>query len=318
MKRIRYNIVIKGLKDPPGNISIVALRDVLNVIIDGSGQALRFAICGESTKQGRVPPWLKNSVDFIVSGIRRGSTTIVVEAPTLRETASDQLEQQDLWFSMPNPDDTAISLFAKSVSSTMEKPRGEDYYDKSLLNTILETKDIFEKYAHEINVQSETKKSDGFVLQYSDLDRIEKLKSSLPDPQAVVISGKLDTIRHSKRRFRLVVPENQDVEGVVDPDEISEDEMREFWGKQVTVKGMLHFRVSGQPRLLEADLIKPFEKGEELFQTIPAKQLLIKEMDDIRRKYQPEKVLQEIWGKWPGDESVEEILEEIRRKRRRS
>ena len=83
--------------------------------------------------------------------------------------------------------------------------------------------------------------------------------------------------------------------------------MRNLWGKKVTVKGLAYYKATGFVRFIEAEMIKPFEEGEELFETISIPRV---SSDMIFRRKQPFKnPLSEVWGKWPGDESIDEILQ---------
>jgi hypothetical protein len=84
--------------------------------------------------------------------------------------------------------------------------------------------------------------------------------------------------------------------------------MRQFWGKKVTIKGTVHFRPGRKVRLIEAEVIKPAEEGEEVFDRMPTppKPMALFESDVQRFNAAP--ALQDIWGKWPGDEPIEELL----------
>ena len=61
-------------------------------------------------------------------------------------------------------------------------------------------------------------------------------------------------------------------------------------------------------RLFEGQSIKVAESGEEIFERVPKApepQLLF---DIESQKLSPAPALEEIWGMWPGDESIDELL----------
>ena len=61
-------------------------------------------------------------------------------------------------------------------------------------------------------------------------------------------------------------------------------------------------------RLFEAQSIKAAESGEEIFERVPKApepQLLF---DVESSKLISAPALEDIWGKWPGDESIDELL----------
>jgi hypothetical protein len=87
--------------------------------------------------------------------------------------------------------------------------------------------------------------------------------------------------------------------------------MREFWGKKVTIKGLVHFNPGRKVRLLEAQTIKPAEEGEEIFEKMPAPPKLIALFETDLHKLSIGPALEEIWGKWPGDEPIDELLSSL-------
>jgi hypothetical protein len=96
--------------------------------------------------------------------------------------------------------------------------------------------------------------------------------------------------------------------GRIDRDILSLEDMRKFWGKKVTIKGILHFHPGKKVRFLEAQSIKLSEEGEEVFErlTLQGKPLTLFDLELQKLNANP--ALKEIWGKWPGDESIEELL----------
>ncbi|HXQ37585.1 MAG TPA: hypothetical protein VN843_26470, partial [Anaerolineales bacterium] len=66
-------------------------------------------------------------------------------------------------------------------------------------------------------------------------------------------------IQHSRRKFHLALSNGQVIPGVIDPEILNVENMREFWGKRVTIKGLVHFNPGRKVRLFEAQSIKPAE-----------------------------------------------------------
>jgi len=84
---MKYKLKIQGLRTPPGTISIRALKDLVDTVIESSERGLRLAVQGESVKRGPIPAWLARSLDFTVTGLKKGSTTVLLEVPELGDTA---------------------------------------------------------------------------------------------------------------------------------------------------------------------------------------------------------------------------------------
>ncbi|HUE81389.1 MAG TPA: hypothetical protein VMM84_04675 [Pyrinomonadaceae bacterium] len=304
---MKYKLKLKGLNTPDGTISIRALKLLIDTLTETSERGLRLAVQGESIKRGPVPGWLSRSLDFTITGLTTGSTTIIVEAPRLGETAPEQIKQQDLWYSKPTPDDTAISLVSRSVRDVIEGNVESNAYDKGVLDGLLCFDTFFKCYGSKLVVQA-TRPSETFSLSHKELQRIRELKAEIPEPIALLISGKLDVIQYSSPKFHLALSNGQVILGTIDRDILSVEDMRQFWGKKVTIKGILHFHPGRKVRLLEAQSIKVAEEGEEVFERLPspAKPLVL--FDSEVQKLNASAALHDIWGKWPGDESIDELL----------
>lgn len=313
IKKIQYKVSIKGLKSPKGSITFSALRRLVEALSEGSERALRLALEGQSVKRGRLPDWLSKSTDFLLTGIRRGSTTLVFEAPTLGAAAGEQIAQQDLWNTVPNPDDTALTILSKSVADAEREDLDSERYDPGVLNALLEFRRILDQDNVSIKLVSDQRRRENFSLDNTAFQKIEKLKIATPEPQAVLVAGFFNMIQHSQRKFELTLETGGTVRGRIDEQSISIEQMRSLWGKKVTIKGILHFTASKKPRLLEAQVITPRQAGDELLNTMS----LPLEATRVVSKLRPpladaEGIVSDIWGKWPGEESIDEILNALK------
>lgn len=307
-KTLKYQLRLQGLETSRGTIPLKALQEVCDLVLATAERGLRLAVEGSSVRPGRLPRWLAKSLDLTVTGIGKGSTVLNIEAPFLGSTARDQIRQQDLWHVVPQPDDTAFTLFAKSVRDTTAGELESDSYDRGVLESLLEFKPFLKNYADKIELRCPSRPKEHFKLGEAELEKIQKLKAKTPEPRAVMLSGQFDAIEHSKRRFHLVLGNGDSVLGAIDPTYLSVEDMRQFWGKKATIKGIAHFRPSGRPRLIEAQVIRPMEEGDEIFSAVPQVQteaIFLKEIKDAEMK---RGWLKDVWGKWPGDEPIEELL----------
>ncbi len=305
---MKYKLNLKGLKTPSGTISILALKDLVDTLVETAERGLRLAVQGESVKRGPVPGWLARSLDFTITGLKKGSTTLTLEAPVLGETAEEQIQQQDLWYSKPSPKDTAISLVSRSVKDAVAEDLQSYSFDKGVLDGLLQFEIFFTSYGDRLEVTAQGRPFENFSLSYNELQQVRALKQDTPEPATFVITGKFDLIQHSRRKFHLALSNGQVIPGVINREILDVESMREFWGKRVTIKSLVHFNPGRKVRLLEAQSIKPAEPGEEIFERVPKApepQLLF---DVESPKLSAAPALEEIWGRWPGDESIDELL----------
>ncbi len=312
MNGIHYTIRITGLKTPEGTIPLRALRDISDTLLQGCERALRLSIEGRSVKRGKNPEWLSKSLEFTIAGISKGSTVLEIEAPTLAESAPEQVQQQTLWYTLPNPEDTAMSLLSRSVSDATSEQLESEYYDRGVLNALLSFRSPLKKYMSELEVNSKIRERDNFKIGREELEKISHMETETPQSHAIVVAGLFDLIEHARRQFQLELEDGQKVRGRADSPLITEGKMRGLWGKKVTIKGTAHFNASRKVRFIEAQIIKPFEVGEEIFQNITESKSPHRLIEELKRKQGTKSPLTEIWGQWPGEESIDEILSVLR------
>lgn len=144
------------------------------------------------------------------------------------------------------------------------------------------------------------------------ISKIQKRKPAIPEPQAVLVSGFFDTIEHSGKRFQLTMKNGEMIKGRIDEGAIELEQLRKFWGQPVTIKGVLHFKAVGKPGFLEAQVITVRQAGDELFESIGVPQSAPQILAHAKTEFSRRNVGTEIWGKWPGDESIEQLLEALK------
>ncbi len=312
MKGIQYRIKISGLKSPEGTIPMSALKDISEAFLEGSERALRLSLEGISVKKGKLPEWLRKSLNFTITGIEKGSTVLVVEAPTLKEAAPEQIERQDLWFSRPDPKDTAVSLLCMSVMDIESERLESERLDRGLLDALGSFEPIVREYASLLEVRASRRPKEHFQIGLEQMERVSKIKEKIPEPKAIILSGHFNMIEYIRRGFELTLEDGRKIRGSADASFVNEENMRSLWGKQVTLRGVAHFKPSGRVRFVEAQVIKAFEPGEEAFE-VPLEFESPKDfMEGMKRKYGVKSPLADIWGKWPGDESIEQLLSVLR------
>lgn len=312
MKRVIYKVSLKGLGTPSGAISFSTLRKVLEALHEGSERALRLAIEGESVRTGPIPDWLAKSAEFILTGIHKGSTTLTFEAPTLREVAKEQIQQQDLWYTVPKPEDTALSILVKSISDVQKEKLESERYDAGVLESLLMFKQIMGDHKVRIMLSAPRRRAERFVLDNTSFETIEDIRQKTPDPQAVLLTGFFNAIEHSHGKFQITLENGQTVRGRVKEGGVSLEEMRKLWGKKVTIKGIMCFMPTKKPRFLEAEIIQPRRVGDEAFTTLTLPLSNQKISSQVASEKVREGIVSDIWGKWPGEETTEEILEALK------
>jgi hypothetical protein len=311
MKTLKYKFKLEGLDSPSGTISIRALSGLLEQFTTCAERGLRLAIEGQSSRTGPAPKWLEKATDFVFTGLRKGSTVLQIEAPRLKDAIPDQIVQQDLWGNVPEPDDTAISFIARSVRDTSAENLESDYYDTGVLLSLLAMRSFLSDHAKSIKIHCDEKTNEDFSIDLPTIEKVEKLKIKIPEPQAFMLSGILEEVAYSRKRFLLDMPDSQRIQGQINEEFVNVEDLRRLWGKKVSIKGLVNFRPSGKIRLFEAQMLKPMEEGEEIFETAPVVQTEFEFSRQFHVESPRRDWLKDVWNRWPGDESIDELAKEL-------
>ena len=145
-----------------------------------------------------------------------------------------------------------------------------------------------------------------------EINKITETKIKMPESRVVAFFGFFNLIEHEHLRFQLKTNNEQNIEGFLDPKLINPEDMRLLWGKKVTIRGRANFKPSGKIHSLEAQYVRPFESGDEILGNAPKLQGLFKFSEEILKKQNAQAALKKVWGKWPGEESIDEILEALK------
>ena len=141
---------------------------------------------------------------------------------------------------------------------------------------------------------------------------IDGMKERTPPSQQVRISGKLETIRHSDRRF-VVLQKAGSIPGIAE-EKISPKVLASLFGQPVTISGTAHFRPSGSLLRVDADSVQLAAGDVSLWAQPPTPLLHVEKTTDLHRIQGSRSGVSAIFGKWPGDEdddAIEEALREL-------
>ena len=142
-------------------------------------------------------------------------------------------------------------------------------------------------------------------LNASTLVNAKQLHDKTPRPQAAILVGKLDMVRHSTQTFALIMDDGQEVRCVMVEDDV--DCVTPLIKHQVTVSGRVVFRASGRVLRVEAESVRGAVESDRFFAKIPRPNAQRFDLRRVLREQGHKRGLAAIIGKWPGDETDEEI-----------
>ncbi len=312
MNTRRYQFRLSGLRENKGWIKVTTLQCSLNALVKTAECATRLMFTGEGSGRGPRPRWLNAALDFTLKEEKLGSTTLEIEAPQLGETAYTQFAQQNFWREQLTWQDTAVDLAALSVQEALEATSSGDYFDRAVLSAILKFRQPTGNADISYHLIPQESDYGEFTLNASVCNRIEERLKSLPPPRAFIISGWLEEIKHDSSRFFLDLSDGRKMFGRLQSDQLDVEALRPLWGKRATVQGMIHFKANGQPRLIEAHRLRPYQDRDALFEELPPTEMprsrgLTPKQEKQARSFN----VLSLCGTWPGNEPVEELLAQL-------
>lgn len=298
----QHKIVVRGSAVGDGRVSGHVFRDLLDVLVEGSERALRFYMDGRSSAPGTQPSWLRSAADFeLVRDAELDAGTVLVEAKPLIETMPDRFQQSEL-FSDVDPAMSPIDLFENALEDALRGNDDSDRFDQPLLRTIGKLEKLIDHGVERVDlVNGRT-----ITVNRESLARAQSVFEKSYAPQRVQVAGRLEAIRYSGCRFTLVTAGGTQLSGVAI--DLGPEALSSFFGQDVLVTGTAVFRASGAPLRLEADRIQPASAQQVSLWSAMPRPLL-----GPRSRVTPATVqrgkggLGAVFGKWPGDESDEEV-----------
>ena len=271
-----------------------------------------MAFEGRSTARGRQPGWLSaiNDIRFIGhSG--KDDTVLRFEAPQLGDAAPMLYKQGELWETRPADTDTGFDLLCDVVTDVARQNKDSDRFDLRLLTQVADFGRALNGSFQSMAVRGGRQAVDHpAIIDHSVIECADSMSRETPPPQAVRVMGRLDMIRASTRAFAIKLPDDVDVRGVLMQGEVGK--LAHLLERDVLIVGKAVFRPSGGLLRVDADAVSAARSSDECFARVPEPRLrkldVKRELQDQRHKAGVAAIL----GRWPGDESSEEVEQALR------
>lgn len=246
------------------------------------------------------PEWLVECAAFEVLGFEKGSTEIVCEASPLGEIAAEIFAQQDM-FSPVDTQKSGLRLLEQTLQDIKSGNLDSDCYDDKVLDKLGDFRKVF---AHGIDLVA-FRNGAGVEVVPDDLETFAALRRSIPSPERVRVSGKLDSLVASRSAFQLRLADGSNVRGHFK--EEATEQFRNLWNQVVVIVGEAEFKPSGAVRNVEVERIAHAAARDELWSRMPRSTQTELMSQELRRPQTAERGLSAVIEAWPGDESEEEV-----------
>lgn len=306
----RHTIRLTGDAARGARIAGSALRDLTDVLLDATRGALRQRVEGRSTARGSLPSWLQEAADFEVVGIESGSTVLAVEAPVLADVAPSLFSQRKL-FEPVDESESAFGLMEETLAAAGSERSDSELFDQPLLSTFRRFERLLLRGFSSIELTNvDAQGEPAVVIDRHALRSVDRLIQSTPEAQRTRVSGTLDTIRHSDRMFTLVLDDGKALKGIAEG--LAAQQLAQLFGEQVIVSGTAVFRASGALLRIEAESVEPAGPDAAVWARTPTPLFRVMDSATLRQPQGPRSGVNAVVGRWPGDETDEEIAAALR------
>lgn len=302
----KHKIRLKGYQTENGKIPFSLLKDITAQVTRIAESTMLSYVEGNSTiKRGKTPSWLSNSIEFNLTGIKKGSTVLEIEAPHLSETIGEfqPLLFHDITFEELKGK-SALDLSFYAYNQAISRNENSYLLDKNLLHEMSKLNKILDSDDAELIFES---RNTQVSVKKSDLTEIQLFKQKSPDSLKTQVKGKLDTLSHSKSQLELIT-KGKKIRAQLS-NNLNFDEIFKFFGEDVVITGNAHFTPNGAVKSFEIQKIRIANENDSYFEKLPIPIFPEFELtNQVQKNYQGTKI-SKIFGQWPGDESTDELLE---------
>ena len=311
MEMVKHTIELLGESVEGGRPSPGTVGEVLRLVEPTVRMSVSMGFRNTSQKLGRPPKWFQQATDVRFTGMSRsphGGTSLRFEAPRFREAAADIYSQGELFNTRPEETDTGFDLLGDVVVDVRESRRDSCRYDRALLNKMHRLYRAARKMGVEsIALFGDRLPSDSPIsIDEAVSKHAARMQQITPPDQRARIAGKLDMIRDSDSVFEVMLGDNTTVRGIWTPGDM--EPLRSLFRTEVLIEGTAVYRPSGGLLRLEAEAIRVASGGDDLFRKIPAPLARSTSPQTVRQRQTPTSGANAIFGRWPGDETEEELL----------
>ena len=302
---MNYDIKIRGDKEDNGQIEFDRLALLTQTTKEIAIKALMLKIRGFSDI--KLDSKFKQALSIrlqSLSGNESEGTIMLLDCSFFEETIKGM--QLNIFHPVEEIFQlTPMSLVIQSFRSALIDDEDKDNLDKPLLKTLLKFKKNFINKDETIYFSNRSSIPE-IEIRKKDVNKIEDLEENIPEPKKIIINGQLDEMKISKNKLGLLTADG--VVNIFANDKSIVKGIVSFMGKDVTISGMAHFKPSGKLSYIEIhDYYEPGVK-DKIFSKKPSSLDIQQQIQLQLKNGKQRNPLSSITGKWPGDESLDELL----------
>lgn len=306
---MKYEIRLAGADQDNGKIDLDRLIQLAQSITNIARGALQVKLVGISNEKGRRSEKISTALKIKLSDLKKGSTILELECDAFKSSLEGHpgdLFKTEILEQLP--DKTPMSLVIDSFREAMNYDEDSTFLDKALLKKLKDFRKVFVSKDELLTISNRGSIPE-LTLKKEDFKKISVLEDSIPQPQEIVINGVVEELKYSKLRVGLAT--RQGLVNAVLSEELEPVDISKYWGKELTIAGRMYFLPSGKPSFIYIERIFTPDEYDNYFSK-PVFKLNIEQQ--IQKKIKQQKhsnLLSDLIGKWPGEESIDDILKDL-------
>ena len=295
-------------------VPVTVLRELIDALIEGAERTSRFLAEGKSVRKGPKPAWIARVADTIeITELSTGSIAVSLDAPPLGDISGSPFatpRQPSLLHDVGVPErfSTAIDLFGETIASLLDSVPGDAdaEVDRELLDTCVRFTTLPTGF-EAISLSNIAGRDAPVRVDRVAAAQIRRLRDATPVPEAVRVSGVLDTISASRPTVELMLANDERVKVRLDGVDVDRSGLYE---QPVVVSGIAHFLPNGRLHHIDGEVLTRATESDAVFGKRP-----------VARTSQPlaphipqdmSSGVSSFFGSWPGDEDENDLLEALR------
>lgn len=297
---MNYDIKIVNNYEGQGRLEFDRINFLTKNIKALATKVLLLQIFGYSKVS--TPASLKKYLDMYFNELvgKDGNTILTIDTDNFKNipTQLDLFTEKELLSEM-----TPISLVIQCFTDAIKEDGNTEYIDEPIVKDLLRFKRFFnnnEELLHFANRGSIPE----VEISVKDFDKIERIHSTIPEPNKVVINGVVDEMRFTKKQVVLTTLDKQKVVVTLNNDQLAL--LKDHFGNAITLTGIAHYKPNGTMSHLVMENIGGIGENKSLSRK-PRKTTIQQQIAMQLREGKSNNPIDSIFGKWPGTETDEEF-----------
>jgi hypothetical protein len=290
-----YEIHLEGVH--AHDLSLGVLRDLADLLVEGTTRAVRLAAEGRSIARGSAPAWLADAAELRLTELREGSLTLQINANPLAELAPSIFAAGAAEASL-SAAATSFDLLMGAMDDAVHGKRDSERLDFGMLQTLMKCRTVFGRGATRLRFT----RGGGASIELGEaaIGTFQRLAAEIPVPGVQRLVGLLDSVTLSTRTVVVKLDDGLALKGSLGVG-VDIERAKELLGMDVLLEGLVSFHPSGRPRRIDIDYMAIASARDVVWRRSPLGERgaqLPLPSDELTAQF----------GLWPGEEDDDRVF----------